>query len=373
MRLLSVFHSAAQALVKHQNASKDKSSDEDFAQLQLERTLPRDDWIRAVISGADDHSARWKHLLVLGGLILGFGPVEDENLSKSMRSTLETALVTAANLALQETPEEDDLGAESIALVLNHCFPYLSDLERSQIDYDALLPVLMRSMLHSEEGLRSAYFLGAVDLDVQQSSKSTFQWPERSPSFQQVQAMLSSPLVSSLGPLSRLVGHAIEQVKQSWLVSAALEDVETFAKTLQLQWRQNKLSEIDASEEKDFLDSQTLQRTMPQLWKLLKSTLFAIVIVLRSALGRLLGDGNLARDDGKASKNVEKTRKLTLHSSTQTCVSRSTDLAKPVLCVIPRRLDNILAVHFRQSHSNGHPQHVPAASRTTATLHPAAQ
>lgn len=299
MRLLSVFHSAAQALLKHEHAMRDKSSDDDFAQLQLERTLPKDDWIRAVINGADDHSPRWRHLLLFGGLLLGFGPTENEALSSSMRSTIETALVKATNLSLQQMQEDDELGQESITLVLNHCFPLLSDLERSQIDYGALLPALMRSMLHSEEGLRSSYFLGAVDLDVQAASNTTFQWPERSASYQQIQHVLASPLISSLGPLSRLIGHSIEHLKESWLIAGILEDMENFARTLHLQWRQTKLSEVDISEEKTFLDAEMLEKTTPQLWKLLRSTLFAIVIVLRSAIARLMADSSLANDEGR--------------------------------------------------------------------------
>ena len=299
MRSLGVFHSAAQALLRHERALKEKSADEDFAQVQFERTLPRDDWIKAVINGADDHSPRWRHLLVLGGLLLGFGPVDDENLSRSMRSTLESAWVTAANLSLEEIEEDDELGMLTITLVLNHCFPHLADSERATLDYDALLPVLMRSVLHSAEGLRSGYFLGSIDLDVRPVSREQFQWPEHSPSYQRIQEMLSNPLLSSLGPLSRLIGHSIEQAKQPSLVISAMDDLETFARTLLLQWRQNKLSEVDPSEESMFLDKQTLERTTPQLWKLLRSTLFAVVIILRSAIGRMLGDGALANDEGE--------------------------------------------------------------------------
>ena len=357
MRLLSVFHSAAQALMKHENALREKSSDDDFSQLQLERTLPKDDWIRAVINGADDHSPRWRHLLVFGGLLLGFGPTEDEALSASMRSTIETALIKATNLALQEMLEDDELGQESTTLVLNHCFPLLSDLERSQLNYDALLPALMRSMLHSEEGLRSAYFLGAVDMDVQQSSENTFQWHQRSSSFQQIQHILASPLVSSLGPLSRLIGHSIEQVEQAWLVSGVLEDVENFARTLHLQWRQTKLSEIDPSEEKMFLDAEALERTTPQLWKLLKSTLFAIVIVLRSAVGRMMADGALANDEGEQQFLSDTYAGQANRSRSRTTISNSCPPHPPVplLHCLAGRLLNVLPIHLRQSRINGHP------------------
>ncbi|KAK5174538.1 uncharacterized protein LTR77_001618 [Saxophila tyrrhenica] len=297
VRCLSAFHSATQALVKHEHALREKSADADFADLQLERTLPKNEWVKAVISGADDHSRRWRHLLALGGLLLGFGSPDDGNLSSSMRSTIESALVTAANLALDETPEEDQLGLDSITLVLNHAFPYVADHERAGLTYDSLLPVLIRSVLHSGEGLRSGYFLGSVDQDVRQVSNDRFQWPEQSRSFQQIQAMLNSPIVSSLGPLSRLIGHAIEQVDQPWLVSAAMEEIVQLTRNIHLQWRQTKLSEIDASEENLFLDQQTLGKTVPQLWKLLRSLLFAIVIMLRSITGRMLWHGALANDE----------------------------------------------------------------------------
>lgn len=298
MRSLNAFYSAAQALIRHEHALKDKSADDDFEQLQFERTLPKDDWIKAVINGADDHSPRWRHLLVMGGLLLGFGSIDEENISRSMRSTLEEALVTAVNLALEESVENDELGQQSMTLVLNHCFPSLSDYEREQLDYDTLLPVLMRSTFHSDEGLQSAYFLGTIDRDIRPSANSQFEWLERSPSFSHTQSVLSSSLVSSLGPLARLIGHAIEQVRQSSIITAAAEDLELFAKTLHLQWRQNKLSEIDGSEESIYLTKHTLDRTTPQLWKLLRSTVFAVVIVLRSIISRTLNDGALANSEG---------------------------------------------------------------------------
>lgn len=296
MRCLSVFHTAAQALLKHEDALREKGPDQDLVNLQPERTLPKDEWIKAALSGADEHSPRWRHILVIAGLLLGFGRPEEENLSRNMRSTLETALITATNLALEETLEDDELGMASITLALNHCFPYLPDHERSQIDYDLLLPVLVRSTLHSSEGLQSAYFLGALDRDVLLQHDDHLQWSEQSTSYQQIQAMLSSPLIGSLGPLARLIGHSVEQANESWLVTAVLNDIETFARTLHTQWRQNKLSGVETTEQQLRLNERTLNITVPTLWRLLQSIMFASVIVLRSALGRLLGDIMLAND-----------------------------------------------------------------------------
>ncbi|KAF2768643.1 hypothetical protein EJ03DRAFT_352008 [Teratosphaeria nubilosa] len=296
MRCLSVFHSAAQALVRHEKTLRDKhaSPDQDFAALQLEKTLPREDWIRAVVSGCDGHAPRWRHLLVIGGLLLGFGQSEGEDLSRSMWSTLEDGLVVAINASLDEMLDDDELGQQTIAVVLNHCFGILSDHERARLDCSRLLPVLMRSVLHSSEGLRSAYFLGAIDIDIKPVSDAHFKWSKQSPSFHQIQTILSSPLSSSLGPLARLVSYAVEQVSEPRLVISALVDIENFARILYLQWRQLKLSEIDASEENIYLDHETLGETTPQLWKLLRSALYAITIIMRSVLGRMLGDAVLA-------------------------------------------------------------------------------
>ncbi|EME84823.1 uncharacterized protein MYCFIDRAFT_59925 [Pseudocercospora fijiensis CIRAD86] len=296
MRTISVFHAAAQALVKHENAVKDRVPDQEFSKLQHERTLAKDEWIEATIKGADDHSPRWRHLLSMAGLLLGFGPIEDENLSLSMRQKLESALVTAANLALEETLEDDQLGNGAITLVLNHCFPILSDHERAALDFDQLLPCLMRTTFHSGEGLQSGYFLGALDRDILTASDGKLRWVQRTTSFQHIQQMNQSPLVGSLGPLSRLIGHTVENLTQSWLVLSALDDLEDFSKTLLTQWRQNRLSAIDYTEQEAYLADETIKITTPVLWKVLQSTLFASVIILRSALGRLLGDSILASD-----------------------------------------------------------------------------
>jgi len=71
-----------------------------------------------------------------------------------------------------------------------------------------------------------------------------------------------------------------------------------FSRTIALQWRQTKISEVDVSEEEMFFDHVTLQRTLPTLWKVLRSALFATTIVLRSVIGRVLGDANLAHHEG---------------------------------------------------------------------------
>ncbi|KAF2456522.1 hypothetical protein BDY21DRAFT_322876 [Lineolata rhizophorae] len=268
-----------------------------------------EEWVRAVVRGAEtDRAERWKHVLVLGGLLVGFESgvreegeleeLEEEGiglLGAGLRSRLGEALVRAGNLALREGGGAE-LGGMTVALVLNHAFPYLEDGEREAVEYDLLLPVLINATFFSSEGLQSAYFLGSMDLDVKQVPGKKFNWPKSSQSFNHVQRILSQPLMASLGPLSRLMAHAVENVRDSWLIQAATEDIAAFARSMLTQWRQNKLSEIDVSEEAVFLHGEALKETVPVLWRLLRSTMFAIVIILRAVVGRLIGDGTLAAD-----------------------------------------------------------------------------
>jgi hypothetical protein len=111
-----------------------------------------------------------------------------------------------------------------------------------------------------------------------------------------VKQLQSRLMVSSLGPLARLVAHSIENVKDATLIAATLDRVAEFARTLTLSWRQNKLSGIDTQEEAERFDTETLKTTLPVLWQILRVSFFAVVIVLRAALGRLLYDPFLSTD-----------------------------------------------------------------------------
>jgi hypothetical protein len=75
-----------------------------------------------------------------------------------------------------------------------------------------------------------------------------------------------------------------------------LDNLGGFTKALMTQWRQTRLSNVDTHDEGTALTDETRQTTMPQLWKLLKSSLFALTIVFRGVIGRLLGDRILASD-----------------------------------------------------------------------------
>jgi hypothetical protein len=303
LRILSVFHSAITTVLKYHNDVRYKKAPELLpGQTPIGGGLSLDDWVRAVVAGADDRSQRWKHLVVLGGLLIGIGSQEEQGMDlywcSGMRKRVEGALVRAANLSLvevRERREADGLGGHTIALVLNHSFGCLSNAERQLLDYDLLLPVLIGTAYFSTEGFQSAYFLGGLDLDVRMHGKK-LEWSSRSTSFRQVEAIMSRPLVSSMGPLSRLIAHSVENVKDALLIQTMMDDLSSFSRALTTQWRQIRLSQIDPAEESAQFEEETLHKTLPLLWKLLKGALFATTIILRGVFTRTIGDGALAAD-----------------------------------------------------------------------------
>ncbi|KAK5050560.1 hypothetical protein LTR84_003841 [Exophiala bonariae] len=263
------------------------------SQLPSQSDLSVTEWLTAVVKGADDSSPRWRHTLLLGGLLLAFQSKEFEHISNSLRNTLEGALITASNLALVQKETEPNCEIV-VVFVLNHTFPLLSSMHQAQIHYDLLLPVLVDATFFSREGLEYGYWLGTVDNDVVQSSKQTFNWPINSKSFQKITEIKARQLTAGLGPLSRLIAHAIENVQDRLLIIYSTNKIAEFSRNLLTCWRQNKLSEIDPREEAQYLDPEAASRSLPVLLHLLRDAMFASVITLRSVLGRLLCDGILA-------------------------------------------------------------------------------
>lgn len=242
-----------------------------------------------MVKGLDDRTPRWQHLLIICGVLIGMEGQERLGLSRGLRTTLENAMVTAVNMALESPASAGSLGSESIVLALNHAFPLLSHGIANDLNYDGLLMIMVKAMT-TTEGYQEGYFLQAIDHDVKPMSGYRFDWSAKSPSFLQLQKIASKPLVSSMGPLSRLIAHAVENVRNPLLVMEAREHLLSFTTRLLERWQKNKLSEIDPSEEATFLMPETLRVTFPVLWQILKTTMFATVVILRSVIGRTLID-----------------------------------------------------------------------------------
>ena len=259
----------------------------------------KEDWVKAIVKGADDRSPRWKHLVLLGGLFLGFEGQGRHGLPQTLRAILESAIIKAANCALQAVKEDDGLDASTIAIVISSVSGILSQAEKSNLNHDLLLPILVRVMFFTKGGLDWGYFLGTMDADVVQSNSNKFNWSSKSSTYHQLQRITSGPLFSGLGSLSKLSAYCVGNIKDANILISMTSDLTAFSRSLGVQWRQNKLSEIDITEEKDFLCEESLEITVPLLWQVLKSVLFATVILQRSLLGRVIGNGNMPPAQGR--------------------------------------------------------------------------
>jgi hypothetical protein len=258
--------------------------------------LDKEKWATAIVKGADDQSPRWRHVLVLGAILLGFEEKQKQkqSLPPSFRARLESALVTATNLAIQAN--DDGIGKFAVVFVLNHTFQLLSDHSQAQLKYDTILPILIEATFSSNEGLECGYWLGMIDQDVVEVMERKFNWSAKSNTFRLIREIQDRPLVASLGLMSRLIAHSVAAVDDSTILIATVDRIADFTRTLWISWRQNKLSELDVSEELDFLDVESTGVTLPSLWHLLRLSLFTTVITLRAIMGRLLFDAVLASD-----------------------------------------------------------------------------
>ena len=100
-----------------------------------------------------------------------------------------------------------------------------------------------------------------------------------------------------MGRLARLMTYSLQRVS-GHVVQQAINMLLEFSEIVFTQWRANKLSEIDASEESTFLASEAIQNTIPALWQVLKVALFASVAILKGALDRILTDPSLGLNRG---------------------------------------------------------------------------
>jgi hypothetical protein len=288
-----VFNTAAIAVLQNDN------NDEPRIPYGRNRKIEYEAWVKAVAEGADDKSPRWRHTLLLGGILMGFEGQNRRGLPQHIRVKLESALARAVQLAVEELGTETGVDGQCITMVLNYTFELLSDLQRSKLDYDRLLPAMIQSAYLSSEGLEGGYFLGSIDQDVVEAPGKQFRWSANSPTFGIVSAVAARPLVSTLGPLSRLIAHSVDNVRDPRIVAQTVDYVAGFVRTLMVQWRQNKLSEIDVAEEADFLDAESREITIPALWKMLRNCLYSVVITLRAVLGRTINDPALAASSSK--------------------------------------------------------------------------
>ena len=285
LRVLATFQAAS----AHVRASQGKLS-------TASTGLPLEEWAHAVIQGANEKCERWKHTLVLGGLLTSLATNGGWHRAARLRTDLESAVVTASNLSFQDAATEagGELAEFSICLVLSQTFNFLSVFEKAKLETARLVSLIPKLMFFSPEGLHHGYFLGMLDKDVVQGDNDRFSWSTQSRSFYQFQEMANGPVFPALGPLATLAAFGLNQRHDMSLLLRVGEDIMAFCRSLSIQWRQNKLSEIAEGEEEQFLTEETLRSSLPLLWQVLKSAMFSVIVLQRVIVGHLVGNGKLS-------------------------------------------------------------------------------
>ncbi|GAW22238.1 hypothetical protein ANO14919_117740 [Xylariales sp. No.14919] len=313
LRIISIFNTAA----IHVRRNELDNANLHMGQLPVGSGVHAEGWARAVAKGLDDRSSRWQHTLVLAGILMGMEGEDRRSLSWNLRFTLEQAVVTAANLALEDNSRTGLLGRGAVVLALTYAFPLLSGASKALLNGNALLPAVVEAML-GEEGFQNGEFIREVEDDI--APAHGLGWPVNSPSIRRIQQLESRPLAQNMGPLSRLGVFAVEHAGDSNIVLRIQDDLVSFTADLLRKWEHCALSLVDLSVESAKLSAEILQSSWPMLWQLLKQIMFAVVSILQPIVGRCLLDPRLHNDKVAptlATKSLYILRNLTFISSRQ--------------------------------------------------------
>ncbi|KAF8535295.1 hypothetical protein BDD12DRAFT_856080 [Trichophaea hybrida] len=239
-----------------------------------------EDWLNSLVKGANQNVPRWKHLLLLGAVLCA--NQDTSHLSLLTRKSVEAAFCRAANLSLLANSDNvsDDFESDVVNVVLAHTMQNLSHKAKSQINYDALLPTVVKSIYFSRDGFQSGYFLPIIDHDMVVTN-CKLAWPCKSNSFLQLQERSARPLFISMSGLAMLAGSAIQQMNDASAVYGLLDRIQRFSDSLVSQWKSNRLSAIPMSEEAQLIDEKSLKTTIPVLWQILKTVLFTTTHILQ--------------------------------------------------------------------------------------------
>lgn len=286
VRIISIYNTAAVRVHDLETENETKTLDS----LPVEGgALSCDDWTRAVVKGADEYSKRWQHLLVMTGVLMGMESNDKRALSSSLRGTLEQAIVTAANMALDTHRQDGPLAGASIALALNFSFPLLSEFHKSEINCNELLPVTVWAIT-GPEGFCEGQFLEVIGDSITEAPGQTLSWTSQTPSFGLLQAMDQRPLMGNIGPLSKLAAYAALHATDTVAVLAAQDALLLFSRQVLDAWKLNRFNDVDPAFEANKLSLETYQKTWPVLWQVLRKLLFGAVAVLQAIVSRSLLD-----------------------------------------------------------------------------------
>ncbi|KAL8973061.1 MAG: hypothetical protein Q9183_000184 [Haloplaca sp. 2 TL-2023] len=318
VKVISTFNSAGHRLLLLEQRPPNGPT------VEIAGGLTIDQWTSAIFQGLDGVLPHSKRVLVIAGLLQAIQNRGERETNRALWTKLKTALFKAVNTSLQDVASRVAVMDLGLVVAVGQSFDLLDMHEKNGFDYDSLLPVLLWGVFCSKEGLHQGYFLSTIDPDVTECSGKRFDWSITSPSYLQLQSISNGSMVTDLGRLARLIAFSAGHATRAETLTRMLHDLLEFSRSLAIQWRQNKLSEIDISEEIIFLTQETLTAPLPLLWRTLRSTMYAIVVILTAFMRRLLTDNLGARLDAEA---YLREIKVTAHESIpQHPLDRSLDL-----------------------------------------------
>lgn len=297
LRIISIFNTAARHVLRNEEDNKNNANKPSwgygYQPPVVGSGVSRENWARAVAKGADERSMRWKHVLVLTGLLMGLEGEERRSLSRGLRATLEHAVVMAANLALEDPLHTMELGANAVVLALTYALPVLSESNKRFLNGDAVLSAAVQAMVGGD-GFCEGDFLRTISAGNVAGHETFYR---ASPdSFATVRNLESRPLAQNMGALSRLTAFAVRHATDSGVVLQAQEKLLAFSDGLRERWRQCPFSAIDISAEPMVLTPDILQGPWVILWQLLKKIMYTVVAILQPIVGRCLLDPHLRND-----------------------------------------------------------------------------
>jgi hypothetical protein len=196
-----------------------------------------------------------------------------------------------------------DLESDVLSLVLSHAMNSLSSKAKAQINYDALLPAIIKCIYFSKEGFQSGYFLPTIDHDIVVTDDK-LAWPSKSNSFLELQERSARPLFVSMSKLAQLAGAAIQNTNDIAAVMALLESIRRFSDTMASQWKTNRLSAIPQSEEATQIDEESLKATVPVVWQILKTVLFTTALILQELTARVIQSHQFCNKESKPPESL---------------------------------------------------------------------
>ncbi|KAI1102955.1 peroxin 8 [Jackrogersella minutella] len=312
LRVLSIYNTAAIHVRKNEieNANNPKGP-------LVGSGVTSEDWARAVAKGADERSARWQHMLVLTGILMGMEGDNRRSLSRGLRSMLEQAVVTAANLALEDPRHTGPLGRDAVVLALTYAFPLLPESAKQLFNGNALLLAITEAML-GDEGFQHGEFVSSLIRDIAPGKLISLH--ANSPSVTRLQTLESRPLAQNMGPLSRLAPFAVQHATDPNVVLQVLDQLLEFTTGLLDKWTHCPLSAIDQSVENAALTLEMLQGPYPMLFQLFKKIMYTVVATLQPIVGRTLLDPFMRNDivaPTVATKTLHSLRNLSFISTRQ--------------------------------------------------------